>query len=290
VGNVTSCNNLSFSDEDLPAEGKNHNLALNISLLCRSDSLSNVLIDTGSALRWMPKTTLTQLAYSGAQLRHSTVSVRAFDGMRRSVVGDIHLPILVGPHEFIITFQVMDIQASYSCLLGKPWIHEAGAVTSTLHRKLKFVSRGKLITVNGESALLVSHLSTFSYIGGSSAEGSSFQGLSALGEVKEVETCMASLKDAQRVVRSGKAKGWGQLVQLPENKRKEGLGFSASRSEVFNPTGGTFHSAGFINAPTEISAIVEDLEEEMTPAFVTPGGSCCNWITADIPSVIPLSK
>jgi len=275
VGNVTSCNNLSFSDEDLPAEGRKHNLALNISVLCKSDSLSNVLIDTGSALNVMPKSTLTQLAYSGAQLKPSTVSVRAFDGTRRSVMGDIDLPISVGPHEFIITFQVMDIQASYSCLLGRPWIHEAGAVTSTLHQKLKFVSRGKLITVNGESALLVSHLSAFSYIGGSNTKGSSFQGLSAEGEVREFETCMASLKDAQKIVRSGKAEGWGQLVQLPENKRKEGLGFSASKSGVFNPTGGTFHSVGFINTPPEINAIMEDQAEEMIPAFVTPGGSCC---------------
>jgi len=290
VGNVTSCNNLSFRDEDLPAEGRKHNLALNISVLCKLDSLSNVLIDTGSALNVMPKFTLTQLAYSGTQLRPSTVSVRAFDGTRRSVVGDIDLPISVCPHEFIITFQVMDIQASYSCLLGRPWIHEAGAVTSTLHQKLKFVSHGKSIMVNGESTLLVSHLSAFSYIGGSDTEGSSFQGLSADGEVREVETCMASLKDAQKVVQSGKAEGWGQLVQLPENKRKEGLGFSVNRSRVFNPTEGTFHSAGFINAPPEISAIIEDQAEEAAPVFVTPGGSCCNWIPADIPSVIPLSK
>jgi len=290
VGNVTSCNSLSFSDEDLPVEGKKHNLALNISVMCKSDSLSNVLIDTDSALNVMPKSTLTQLAYSGAQLRHSTVSVRAFDGTRRSVMGDIDLPISIGPHEFVVTFQVMDIQASYSCLLGRPWIHEAGAVTSTLHQKLKFVSHGKLITVNGESALLVSHLSAFSYIGGNSTEGSSFQGLSAEGGVREFETWMASLKDAQKIVRSGKAEGWGQLVQLPKNKRKEGLGFSASRPGVFNPTVGSFHSVEFINAPPEISAIVEDETEEATPAFVTPGRSCCNWIAADIPSVIPLSK
>ena len=114
----------------------------------------------------------------------------------------------------------MDIQASYTCLLGRPWIHEAGAVTSTLHQKFKFVSHGKLITVNGESALLVSHLSAVSYIGGNSTEGSSFQGLSTEGEVREFETCMASLKDAQKIVRSGRAEGWGQLVQLLENKRK----------------------------------------------------------------------
>ena len=63
VGNVTACNSLSFSDEDLPVEGKKHNLALNISVMCKSDSLSNVLIDTGSALNVMPKSTLNQLAY-----------------------------------------------------------------------------------------------------------------------------------------------------------------------------------------------------------------------------------
>ena len=38
--------------------------------------------------------------------------VKAFDGSRKSVMGDIVLPIIVGPHEFKITFQVMDIQAS----------------------------------------------------------------------------------------------------------------------------------------------------------------------------------
>jgi len=48
----------------------------------------------------------------------------------------------------------MDIDASYSCLLGRPWIHEAGAVTSTLHQKLKFVRNGKLVTVHGEEAYL----------------------------------------------------------------------------------------------------------------------------------------
>jgi len=271
VGNVTSCNNLSFSDEDLPAEGKNHNLALNISVLCKSDSLSNVLIDIGSAFNVMPKTTLEQLAYSEDFLRPCSVLVKAFDGSRKRVLGVIDLPISVGPHEFKVTFQIMDIQASYSCLLGRPWFHEAGAVTSTLHEKLKFVSYGKLISVNGESTLLVSHLSAFSYIGGSNTEGSSFHGLSAEGEAKKGQTCMASLKDAQKVVQGGKVEGWGQLVQLPENKRKEGLGFSANKPGVFNPTRGTFHSTGFINAPPETNAIVEDQVEEVAPVFVTPG-------------------
>lgn len=290
VGNVTACNNLSFSDEDLPPEGRNHNLALLISVLCKSDSLSNVLIDTGSALNVMPKSTLDQLSCSKALLKPSTVTVRAFDGTRRSVYGEIELPISVGPHEFKINFQIMEIQASFSCLLGRPWIHNAGAVTSTLHQKLKFVSQGKLITVNGEVALLVSHLSSFSFIGGNSTDGSSFQGLSSEENVEKVETCMASLKDAKRVIQEGKTEGWGQLVELTENKRKEGIGFPNSKPGVFNPTGGTFHSAGFIHAPSEINALLEDQSEEATPVFVTPVGTCCNWIAVDVPSVMPYSK
>ncbi|XP_039683789.1 uncharacterized protein [Medicago truncatula] len=290
VGNVTACNNLSFSDEDLPVEGKNHNMALHISVMCKTDYLSNVLIDTGSSLNVMAKTTFDKLTYSDGFIRPSCVSVRAFDGSRKTVWGEVDLPITIGPQEFKVTFQIMDIQASYSCLLGRPWIHEAGAVTSTLHQKLKFVSRGKLVTVSGESALLVSHLSSFSFIGGESSDGTLFQGLSVESGTTRGETCMTSLKDAQRVIQEGKAEGWGKLVQLPENKHKEGLGFSGNKQMMFDPTRGTFHSAGFINAPPETNAILEDQSEEVAPDFVTPGGDCCNWIAVDIPSAIPLSK
>ncbi|XP_024634522.1 uncharacterized protein [Medicago truncatula] len=290
VGNVTACNSLSFSDEDLPAEGKKHNQALLISVLCKTDSLSNVLIDTGSALNVMPKSTLDQLTYSEALLRPSKVTVRAFDGTRRSVYGEIDLPISVGPHEFQVTFQVMEIQASFSCLLGRPWIHDAGAVTSTLHQKLKFVSHGKLITVSGESAFLISNLSAFSVIGGNSSDGSTFQGFSAEESVGKIETCMASLKDAQRVIQEGKTEGWGQLVELSENKHKQGIGFPNSKPGTFDPTRGSFYSAGFIHDSPETDSITEDTPEEVAPVFVTPEGACRNWIAVDIPSVIPRSK
>ena len=72
-------------------------------------------------------------------MRPSGVIVKAFDGSRKTVIGEVDLPIVIGPHTFQITFQVMDIRAAYSFLLGRPWIHDAGAVTSTLHQRLKFV-------------------------------------------------------------------------------------------------------------------------------------------------------
>ena len=112
VVNITACNNLSFSDEELPVEGRNHNLALHISVNCKTDALSNALVDIGSSLNVMAKTTYDQLSYLGTPSRRSGVMVRAFDGSRKTVLGEVDLPITVGPHVFQITFQVMDIQAS----------------------------------------------------------------------------------------------------------------------------------------------------------------------------------
>lgn len=74
------------------------------------------------------------------------------------------LPICVGPHQFIITFQVMDINLAYSCLFGRPWIHDVGEVTPTLNHRLKFVIDDKLGIVCGEEDLLVSELSSFRYV------------------------------------------------------------------------------------------------------------------------------
>ena len=58
----------------------------------------------------------------------------------------------------------MDIRSAYSYLLGRPWIHGAGEVTLTLHQKLKYPVKGRIVTVCGEEEFMVSHLSSFKYV------------------------------------------------------------------------------------------------------------------------------
>ena len=119
--------------------------------------------------------------------------VRAFDGSKKSVIGEVDLPIWVGPHMFQVTFQVMDIFPTYSCLLGRPWIHEAGALVSTLHQKLKFVRNGKVVIINGERAMLVSHLSSFHVVeADEAAVGTSFQALSIDDDCKKSGASISS--------------------------------------------------------------------------------------------------
>lgn len=147
---VTNRNFLGFNDDELSVEGKNHNKALHISLRCINTILSRVLVDTGSSLNVMPKTTLVKLPLEGMNMKSNTLIVKVFDGSRRAVIGEVDLPIKIGPTIFTITFQVMDINPGYSCLLGRPWIRSAGAVTSTLHQKLKFITNDKMIVIGGE--------------------------------------------------------------------------------------------------------------------------------------------
>ena len=48
----------------------------------------------------------------------------------------------------------MDISPSCNCLLGRPWIHIAGAIPSTLHQKIKFVTKAQLISIAVEEDMI----------------------------------------------------------------------------------------------------------------------------------------
>ena len=58
----------------------------------------------------------------------------------------------------------MDISPSYNCLIERPWIHIAGAVPSTLHQKIKFVTEGQLVCVSTEEDMIVATSSGASYV------------------------------------------------------------------------------------------------------------------------------
>lgn len=45
-----------------------------------------------------------------------------------------------------------------------------------------------------------------------------------MGEVKTIEFPMASLKDAQTVIKSGHPEGWGRILEIPVNKDRVSLG------------------------------------------------------------------
>ncbi|XP_017979699.1 PREDICTED: uncharacterized protein LOC108662712 [Theobroma cacao] len=117
VGNITVGNFIAFNDEEIPSGGRGSNKALHITIKCKDHAVPRVLVDNGSALNVMPRSTLTKLLVDVSYMRTSRMVVRAFDGTTREVVGDIELPIKIGPCIFEVQFQVMDIAPSYNCLM-----------------------------------------------------------------------------------------------------------------------------------------------------------------------------
>ncbi|KAL6338540.1 hypothetical protein AAG906_020646 [Vitis piasezkii] len=135
-----------FSADDLPPEGSDHNCPLYITVVCSGHRVSSVLLDNGSALNVCPLATAIALGFAPSDFGPST----------QTVMGTLTIDLLIGPTTFSILFQVLRIPASFNLLLGRPWIHQAGAIPSSLHQKVKFIHDGQVITVQSTRDMISS--------------------------------------------------------------------------------------------------------------------------------------
>ena len=85
-------------------------------------------------------------------------------GPNGEVLKNIKLSIQVRPYTFDSEFIVMDINPSYNCLLGRPLIHTAGVMPSTLYQKVKFVVEESLIIVVAKEDMIATTTTTTPYL------------------------------------------------------------------------------------------------------------------------------
>ena len=157
-------NYISFSDDEIPPNDRGSTKALHITTKVKDCTLPKVLIDNGFSLNVMPLSTLMRLPVDRSYMKHTHIVVRAFDSTRREVTKEIEIEMQISPCTFNVEFQVMDISSSYNCLLGRPWIHVARAVPSTLHQKIKFVTMGQLVCITAEEDMITVTSSRAPYV------------------------------------------------------------------------------------------------------------------------------
>ncbi|KAK5836339.1 hypothetical protein PVK06_012123 [Gossypium arboreum] len=137
----------------------------------------------------------------------------------------------------------MDIKPSYNCLLGRPWIHSARAVPSSLHQKLKLVTDGRLITINAEEDIIAAVTSRVPYVeANEEAIECSFCSLEVINatfilegsEVSVPKISIATKMALQMMMGKGalsrkrlgrQLQGGVQIPKLIEKKDRFGLGF-----------------------------------------------------------------
>ncbi|XP_016713377.2 uncharacterized protein [Gossypium hirsutum] len=164
VSNISADNFIYFNDDEIPPGGMGSAKALHITTRCKGYTLPSVLIDNGSALNVLPFSTVNRFPRDSSHMKTCHNVVRVFDGTERNVMGRIDIPLLIGPNVYEVDFLVMDIKPSYNCLLGRPWIHSAGAVPSSLHQKFKLVTDGRLVTINAEEDIIAVVISDAPYV------------------------------------------------------------------------------------------------------------------------------
>ena len=247
VSMVLVTNQISFTNDELPPEGREHTLPMHIMVKCEDMIVSRVLINNGLALNICPMSTIEHLNMDTSLICLTTMIIRAFDGTLRKVQGEIELTIGIGPMFFMVNFQVIKVDSPYNMLLGRPWLYTIGAVASTLHRRCKFPSVDLLITIMAEEPLTIFNETSVPYISANAfleATFHIFELVSMISRASELESVWPSvtLMAAKEMLKFGYQLGQGldavghkkaALIELPDNKGSFGLGYDPFDEEIF---------------------------------------------------------
>ena len=245
VTSILVTNQLTFSDDELPPEGRGHTKALYISVKTNDRVVSKVLIDNGSTLNVCPMATLEKLGINPTRAKATSMVVRAFDRTHREVLGEIDLPVKVGPQVYNINFQVLRIDSPYNLLLGRPWLHTAGAVPSSLHQKMKLIIGNQLVTILAEKPISIYNDGAIPYINGYASEKASFHSfefVTVIHRVAAIEPRLskAGIMVAKEFIKAGFQPGQGlgcanqgrtMIVAFEGNKDRYGLGYTPTRKD-----------------------------------------------------------
>lgn len=170
----------------------------------------------------------------------------------------------------------------------------------------------KLVVVEGEEYIVVSHLASFRYVEvGGEIHETPFQAFEVVNMEMTPPTkaspgtklSMASWKDEKTIIQDGHPTGWGRVLDFLVIKDRSGLGFhsheTTQKQSVANTNKGpipmildTFISAGYLGDDS-ICVMEEEigfLEEARFVYQKAKGQTLINWTALDIPEVTSLKS
>ena len=106
------------------------------------------MVDGGSAAEIMYLDLYKGLKLKPENLMPYSSSLMSFDGKLVIPKGMIKLPIQIGPEIVEVNFIVVDTYSPYTAIVDRPWHHTLGAVASSLHQKVKFLSGDQVLEIH----------------------------------------------------------------------------------------------------------------------------------------------
>jgi hypothetical protein len=93
VGQIMAPRVITFSDDEIPADGTTHTHPLSILVSCRAQIVPAVLIDNGSGLNVCTLSSVKALGLGHGDMKRKTMTVGAFENSVRQTVGVIELDV-----------------------------------------------------------------------------------------------------------------------------------------------------------------------------------------------------
>ena len=144
---------LSFSDADKLGTIQPHDDALVVTLRIGGYDVKRVMVDQGSAAEIMYPDLYKGLGLKPEDLATYSSPLVSFEGKMVIPKGQIRLPVQAGEDVVEVDFIVVDAFSPYTAIMGRPWLHSLGSVSSTLHQKVKYPSGGQMLEIVGSQSM-----------------------------------------------------------------------------------------------------------------------------------------
>ena len=140
---------LSFLDADKQGTIQPHDDALVVTLRICGYDVKRVMVDQGNATEIMYPDLYKGLDLKPEYLTTYRSPLVSFEGKMVVPKGQIRLPVQAGADVVEVDFIVVDAFSPYIAIMGRPWLHSLGAISSTLHQKVKYPSGGQVLEIVG---------------------------------------------------------------------------------------------------------------------------------------------
>ena len=77
----------------------------------------------------------------------------SFEGKMVVPKGQIRLFVQVGIDMVEVDFITVDAFSPYTAIMGRPWLHSLGAISSTLHQKVKYPFGDQVLEIVGSQSM-----------------------------------------------------------------------------------------------------------------------------------------
>ena len=115
--------------------------------------MKRVMVDQGSAVEIMYPDLFKGLNLRTEDLVPYSSPLVSFEGKVIIPKGQIRLPVQTGSETVEVDFIVVNAYSPYTAIVARPWLHTLGAVSSTLHQKIKYPSGGEIEEILGDQTM-----------------------------------------------------------------------------------------------------------------------------------------